>query len=70
MSSRVRQHNIYNQGNGITDNKMRDVALSGLDSCLFQRQVIETTLEPHPELTTHVECIIYNIASLSHRLAW
>ena len=48
---------------------MRDVALSGLDSCLFQRQVIETTLEPHPELTTHVECIIYNIASLSHRLA-
>ena len=48
---------------------MRDVARSGLDSCLFQRQVIETTLEPHPELTTHVECIIYNIASLSHRLA-
>ena len=48
---------------------MRDVALSGLDSCLFQRQVIETTLEPHPELTTHVECIIYNIASLIHRLA-
>ena len=70
MSSRVRQHNIYNQGNSITDNKMRDVALSGLDSCLFQRQVIETTPEPHPELTTHVECIIYKIASLSHRLAW
>ena len=69
MSSRVRQHNIYNQGNSITDNKMRDVALSGLDSCLFQRQVIETTLEPHPELTTHVQCSNKQIASLSHRLA-
>ena len=70
MSSGVRPHNIYNQGNSITDNKMRDAALSDLDSCLFQRQVIETTLEPHPELTTHVECIIYKLASLSHRLAW
>ena len=68
--SGIPPHNPYNQGNSITDNKMRDAALSGLDSCLFQRQVIETTLEPHPELTTHVECIICNIASLSHRLAW
>ena len=49
---------------------MRDVALSGLDSCLFQRQVIETTLEPHPELTTHVQCIISKVTPLSHRLAW
>ena len=68
--SGIPPHNIYNQGNSITDNKMRDVALSGLDSCLFQRQVIETTLEPHPELTTHAQCVLSQLASLSHRLAW
>ena len=70
MSSGTPPHNMYNQGNSITDNKMRDAALSDLDSCLFQRQVIETTLEPHPELTTHVQCSYNLITSLSHRLAW